>query len=89
MGFIEQMNKYKKICDNFHKVNLNDFYPHLLHIMDPNVMNKLVLKGDMDVTFAGIVDIGEFNCAEEELCIWIRFSLIVFDEEKKFSHTPQ
>ena len=24
-------------------------------------MNTLVLKGDMDVTFAGIVDIGEFN----------------------------
>ena len=45
--------------DDSHKVNLNDFYPHFLHILEPNMMNKLVLKGDMDVTFAGIVDTGE------------------------------
>ena len=52
----------------FYKVNSNDFYPHFVHILEPNVMNKLVLKGDMEVTFAGIVDIGEFNCLEDEFC---------------------
>ena len=45
---------------------MNDFYPHLLHIMEPNAMNRLVLKGDMEVTFAGIVDIGEFNFSNDD-----------------------
>ena len=49
------------LCISF-KVNLNFFYPHYLHIVDPKLMTKLVLKGDMDITFAGIVDIGGFWC---------------------------
>ena len=44
------------------KVNLNFFYPHYLHIVDPKLMTKLVVKGDMDITFAGIVDIGGCRC---------------------------
>ena len=66
--------------DYFHKVNSNDFYPHFVHILEPNFMNKLVLKGDMEVTFAGIVDIGEFNCLE--------MNLAMNKTDKSFSRDP-
>ena len=41
------------------------------------MMNKLVLKGDMDITFAGIVDIGEI----------LMLIVLAFNENSFFSHT--
>ena len=41
-----------------HKVN-SDFYEHYVHIIDSKKMDKMVLRGDMDITFAGLVDRGK------------------------------
>ena len=40
------------------KVN-SDFYEHYVHILDSKKMDKMVLRGDMDITFAGLVDKGK------------------------------
>ena len=43
------------------KVN-SDFYEHYVHIIDSKKMDKMVLRGDMDITFAGLVDRGDYSC---------------------------
>ena len=44
--------------DSTDKVN-SDFYEHYVHIIDSKKMDKMVLRGDMDITFAGLVDRGK------------------------------
>ena len=45
------------LTDSTDKVN-SDFYEHYVHIIDSKNMDKIVLRGDMDITFAGLVDRG-------------------------------
>ena len=47
--------------DSTDKVN-SDFYEHYVHIIDSKKMDKIVLRGDMDITFAGLVDRGKYSC---------------------------
>ena len=46
------------LTDSTDKVN-SDFYEHYVHILDSKKMDKMVLRGDMDITFAGLVDRGK------------------------------
>ena len=52
------LSQYPFILISTHKVN-SDFYEHYVHIIDSKKMDKMVLRGDMDITFAGLVDKGK------------------------------